>query len=115
MNRKFSKVVRIHDYMEKPELVKKTETIHTVDSYDLDDFIREVYGIKSECQQTEEWGNDTKHRFKIEPLTKDIDKTYWETIKSTKSIPMYDIRIVLCGMCMEGKIEAGVYLISVSW
>lgn len=101
--------------MKTPKLVEKIETTHTVDSYSLDNFVKEVYGINSEFQQTEEWGNDTNHRFQVQPLTRDIDKKDWETIKSTKSIPMYGVRIVLCGMCMEGKIEAGTYIISVSW
>lgn len=98
------------------ELKKRTETIHNVEYGDLDAFIKEACGFDwFECQQIEEWGNDSQHRFKVGPITDDFHKKEWEKIKATKEAGSYTLRTILGGLCSDGKLEAGVYLISVCW
>lgn len=95
-------------------LKQRTEVVHIVDYFDLDAFIEEACGIEIECQQIECWGNNTQHRFVVKPL-RSYEKELWEEIRTTKVVKDYSLRTILNGLCTEGKLEEGVYLIMVCW
>ena len=97
------------------ELKKTTETVHRVKYYDLDDFIKEACGVEVESKQIDCWGNDTQHRFKVTPIDSDADAKEWEKIKTEKFAEDYSLRTILNGLCTDGKLESGVYLVIVSW
>ena len=67
--------------------------------------------INYECVAYEEWGNYQSHTIDIEaemPEQYDMDRL-------NKGNLHYHLRTILNWMCCENEIEAGEYLISVSW
>ena len=85
-----------------------------VQSYDLEDVIREVYEDKKFCFS---WDQDclhgNLHRFSVdgklsEPVWGDIKK-----IQETKEIPEFSTSILLNHLCYNGVIPVGEYIIVV--
>lgn len=99
-----------------PTLKSRTETIIRVQYYDLDSFIQEVTGQKDyECVAGEEWGNDSEHRFNIDGKLSEFDKPEWDKFKAGNGKHNYMMQTILDGLCADGHIPAGTYLVSVSW
>lgn len=98
-----------------PKLKKTTETVHNVEVDDLESFIKAVTGHRFECVPNEEWSNDSQHRFAIEGALDDYERKNWELFKSTGKPELFMLRTVLEGLCVEGHIPAGTYLINVCW
>lgn len=92
-----------------------TETIHSVSDYDLETFIREQTGHSYEIVPNEEWGNDSQHRFTLDGKLDEWNVKDWEAFKSTGEQKNYQLRTILDGLCADGKLAAGTYLINVSW
>lgn len=93
----------------------KTETINTVEVDDLEQFIKETTGHAYEVVSNEEWGNDEQHRFIIGGRLLDYQQKYWETFKSTGEQHQYNLHTILNGLCAEGHLLPGTYVINVSW
>jgi hypothetical protein len=105
-----------------PKLQKTTETIHSVDVYDLEPFIEAVTGQKYECVCEEEWSNDSQHRIFVDGKLSEWDQKDWDDFKSLgKRDPKrcsgqgFLLHVIMNGLCSDGKIEAGLYLITVCW
>jgi len=102
---------------DKPILRCKTETVINVDMYDLESFIKEVTGRTYEIQAGEEWGNDSEHRFKIDGKMQTWQADDWASFKAgtMKRSATLKLRAYLEGLCADGHIQPGTYIISVSY
>lgn len=101
----------------KPTLKCETETVINVDMYDLENFIQEVTGHKYEIQAGEEWGNDSEHRFTINGKLYKWESEDWAKFKAgqMKRSATNKLRAYLQGLCVDGHIQAGTYIVSLSY
>ncbi len=99
----------------RPVLRVSTVTIHTVDVYDLEAFIKAVTGHTYECVPNEEWGNDSQHRFEVDGEMPDYQQKDWENFKRTGKQESFRLRSILEGLVKDGHLAAGNYLITVCW
>ncbi len=97
--------------------VAETKTAHFVDYNDLNKFITEEMGFDGyQVVAEEEVGNDSEIEFQVEnkPLSshdmRDIDKML--RLKDTMS---YSTGTILDYLCTVGKLDAGTYIVRVSW
>lgn len=93
----------------------KTEAVHVVELNDLEQFIRQTTGHTYEIVPNEEWGNDQYHRFEIDDKLGGYKKEEWEAFKLTGVEHQYRLHTILSGLCMDGHLAPGIYLINVSW
>lgn len=93
----------------------KTETVHTVELNDLEQFILEKTGHAYEIVPNEEWSNDQQHRFEISGYLHSYQNTDWNLFKVSGMQGRYQLRTILNGLCSDGHLEKGIYLINVSW
>jgi len=102
--------------MPTPKLKCTTETIIRVEYSDLDKFIQEITGQKDyECVPSEEWGNDSSHRFTVDGDLSKFDLKDWNKFKAGGEDHSYKLRLILDGMCADKHIPAGIYLVRVCW
>ena len=102
--------------MTKPTLKATTKTYIEVDYGDLDNFINACFpGAEYECAVFEEWGNNTKHSIMVDGNLCCSDADDYAEFKSTLKPEQWRLRRYLNGMCADGLIPAGTYLISVYW
>lgn len=99
-----------------PILKARKETVFRVDAYDLNDFVKQVTGKEYESQCYLEGGHDSNHRFSVDKWKEDsdLDNFYvkeWEEFRADGKDP--SVQVILDGLCSEGFIEEGVYLIEV--
>lgn len=87
------------------------KTIIEMDYKELDELISKEFGIDYECVAYEEWSNGESHEFAVEPNT--LDEYNSNNLKTGKL--HYLTSGLLDELCFQGKLEAGDYLISVSW
>ncbi len=100
--------------MTKPTLKFRKEVVITVDSFELDSFVEQVLGQPLEFIASEECSNNSQHRYVIDgKLDKWSAKCYLDFKKGENTL--YPARAVLNGLCSEGYIEPGTYLIVVCW
>lgn len=99
----------------KPVLKSETETIIKVQYFDMDEFIEEATGHTYEVVASEEWGNDSQHRFAIDGKLGDYEQKEWDQFKKTGECGTYFLRTILNGLCADKFIKPGNYLISVCW
>lgn len=100
----------------KPTLKATTKTYIEVNYGDLDNFINACFpGVMFECACIEEWSNDTKHSINVDGKLHGIDADDYAEFKATLGTKQWRLRSYLNGMCADGLIPAGTYLINVSW
>jgi hypothetical protein len=99
-------------------LKAEIKTVISVNYGDLETFIKEETGHGYNIPSEEEVNNDTCLEFAgidgnkqghIVEFEED-----WAKFKTTGKC-RYALRIILEGLCLEGKIQAGDYLVKVSW
>jgi len=83
-----------------------------VEYRDLEQFILEETGHEYEIIPNEEFRNDSVHRYRVHA---DLKTHYWEEFKTTGEQKPFNLDEILLGLCADGKISAGNYLICVSW
>jgi hypothetical protein len=102
----------------KTPLKCKVKTIVEVDYNDLERFIKAETGHEYEIPSEEECDNDTARTFDgidgnarghIVGFAED-----WAKFKATGK-GRYILRVILEGLCSEGKLQPGDYLVKVSW
>jgi len=71
----------------------------------------EQKNVNYECVAEQEWNNDSNYAFTIEPNKP--EKYDADDIKNGDL--MWKLSTILDWMCLEGVIEKGEYLVSVSW
>jgi hypothetical protein len=99
----------------KPLLRYKTETVHRVKVDDLETFIEAVTGHYYNCVLNEEWYNDSHHRFEVNGEMCDWEKESWDVFKKTGEQWSFCLPVILKGLVKDGRLKAGVYVITVSW
>ncbi len=92
-----------------PKLECEKATVFKVDYDDLDEFLSEVYGIHFEIVAEEELNNYSSKRYYVKP--KPMDQ-YWQERFNQRR---YSTQTLLNVACHKELIEAGEYLINVSW
>lgn len=93
-------------------MLKYTEgTIFCVEYMDLEKFILEETGHEYELLPNEEFRNDSVYRYRIGPS----NSPDWERFKTTGEQVPFLLRDILKGLCSEGKVPIGNYLICVCW
>lgn len=98
----------------KNELKCKVRTVISVNYNDLERFIKAETGREYEIACQEEVGNDTEHTYNVEAKLDLYNAKEWVDFKAG-SKTQYILRTILCGLCLEGKLQAGEYLVRVSW
>ncbi len=94
------------------DLKTRIETTHAVNYNDLDKFIRHHTGQRDyECVPLQEWGNDSHHSFTVEPIKSDYNRRDWDAFKAGTHDGSYILGVILDGLCSEGKLAAGKYLV----
>lgn len=99
----------------KPVLRCETETIHKTEYHELDSFIEAVTGHTYECVASEEWSNDSQHRFDVDGILADYEQKEWDKFKKTGEEKSYGLRTILDGLVKDGHLKPGIYLITVCW
>lgn len=99
-----------------PVLRITTETLLTVDVYDLEGYIRHHTGQDGyEIIQGEEWHNDSQHRVEVGDGMSEYEVSDYKEFCSGEHDGQYRLRTIMNGLYQEGKLEAGTYLIEVCW
>jgi len=91
------------------------ETVIKVDYSDLEEFILNETGHAYDIVPNEEWGNDEQHRIVLDGQLDEWDLQRWNDFKNSVEEKRYGTRCLMNGLCAEGKLVAGIYLINVSW
>jgi hypothetical protein len=91
----------------------KRKTVISVDYCDLECFIEEETGQRVCIVSLVERSNDTDLRYNIDGDLDEYAVDDWNNFKSSGSGCC--LQVILDGLCSEGKIEAGEYLVGVSW
>lgn len=95
-----------------PSGIFSYETIVNVDWFQLADALHKATGIKYELDGIR---NDTQHRCYVKSILNSSDRAIYSEMKTQPNVQDYEMEILLSGLCSEGIIAAGTYLISVSW
>jgi hypothetical protein len=96
----------------------RTETIHEVDCFNLEQFVKEQYPDAKPYSfvADQECGNDSVHRFRVskESLLQDYDRRRVEDFAAGKRVSGIT-GALLDDLCRRGLIEPGTYVVSVCW
>jgi hypothetical protein len=92
----------------------RVKTVISVNYKDLEHFIESETGHEYDISENEEVSNDTARAYNVDYQMDKFMAKAWAEFKagSNKS---YILNTILCGLCSEGKIHPGEYLICVSW
>jgi hypothetical protein len=101
--------------MYMPILKCKTETVNLVEVDDLERFIKEATGHTYEIVPNEEWGNDEQHRIEVDGDLLDFHQENWDAFKSTGYQHQYRLQSIMNGLCADGHLQPGTYVVNVSW
>lgn len=96
----------------------KTQTVHVVDAFEFERFVKEQIGRTFSFQAAMECGNDTEHE--IEPFVDlenyEYDKKELESYLAGDGYEGYNTSALLLGKFVrEGLIPDGTYLIRLSY
>ena len=99
------------------ELKRLTKSYICVETIDLEAFIKETTGQEYDIRSQEELFKDHKiyHVSRFDGLTGAIVTTQWEAFKAGTYNRIFLLEVILDGLCTEGKIPAGEYLIEAPW
>jgi hypothetical protein len=98
-----------------PILKSETETVIKVQYFDLEEFISQVTGHDYEVVASEEWSNDSQHRFFVDGILQKYELKEWKKFKETGEADCFFLRTILNGLCYDKKILPGNYLVTVCW
>lgn len=97
-------------------MISSTKTVHEIGYKKLDDFIKSVTGQEYECVCAEEWSNDSEHHFVVTGKLDNYDREEWNQFRALGGKDSsFILGAILNGLCEEGHLPAGDYLISVCW
>ncbi len=109
--------MKFTDYLkdnDKPKLNFVEKTIRVVDYHTFEDFVMSIYGGDYEFADVQEGSNDSNYTFKPTGKISDFDKKRAEQIKSGE-YPSYSNNLIFNLLVKEGYLEAGEYMVKVSW
>ncbi len=93
----------------------QTEIVNTIEVNDLEKFITETTGHTYEVVPNEEWNNDSQHRLHVDGDLSEYTQKDWDDFKLTGEQHQYRLQTIMEGLCADGHLEAGVYVVDVSW
>lgn len=97
-------------------MIGTKKTMIEVDYHEVECLIQETYGIKEyNIACAEETGNDTALSYTISP--EEADEYTLESIEKMRSGKevSYRTQSIMDDLCFRGLIEAGDYVIEISW
>lgn len=97
-----------------PNLNIRTQTTHHVDCWDLEQFIKDRYGINYEIVAAEEASNDSTLHFSVDGNLQGYELDDVRKLISGNWIP-FRTRQLLNLMCFNEEIPTGEYYIEISW
>jgi len=92
----------------------ETKTTHYVDAFDLEAFIKDLYGIDYSIVAAEEAGNDTSLTYEVTGKVESYDKADLDDLLRGKLIS-YRTGALLNLMAWHHKIPTGSYVIRICW
>jgi hypothetical protein len=95
-----------------PSGIFSHETIINVDWFRLADALHKATGVQYELDGIR---NDTDHKCYVKSILNSSDSAIYREMKLQPNVQDYEMEILLSGLCSEGIIAPGIYLISVSW
>lgn len=96
------------------ELNATIKTYTVVSASDLDAFIQYHTGRREyECVAGQEWGNDSWHSYHVDGKSLDFARRDFEKFKAGEHDGNWLLQYILDGLCAEGKLAAGDYLVRV--
>lgn len=102
----------------RPVLKASQESFITVDYSDLEDFIKEIYGIHYNIPCGEEMSNDSLHAYNVETSLNEWHVRRMIEFKDFKTAEVDEGRylgVILNDLCINKYIKPGRYLVSVCW
>ena len=104
--------------MIEPKSILKTKDfwVHQVEYYDIDNFVKQVYGYDFSIAASEELKNDSQKTFLVKK--EELDEYEKETIEVFMKCGEdhgFMTGVLLNDLCNKGFIEPGEYLVNVSW
>ena len=92
----------------------KKETKYTIDSSDFNDFLIGKYGGNFEFVAQEEADNGASYTYTVDGNLDNVDDDDIENVRNGDygDVQVCDIFDILCA---DGHVEAGKYLVGVSW
>ena len=87
---------------------------YQIECSDFEAFVKEITGHTFEFVADQECGNDSQHSFRAKPEMLDFEVEEWEEFKKTGEGD-FMAHTIFNGLCKDGHIEPGEYLISVCW
>lgn len=97
------------------ELNHRKETVIIVNHFDLQDFIKDKLDVDYDVVGRNDMCNDMKYHFHdIEKDISEFDLKKYNKLKSGES-DYIDMETVFNGLCHDGLIEPGNYVVSVCW
>ena len=98
------------------ELKVNKKTVLKVDYNDLESFILDVYGVEYEIAPNEECSNGTNERYVIDKEEiREYDRNNLIHWQYGNCNPSFILRTIMIDLCNNDKIEAGEYIVNVSW
>ncbi len=91
----------------------KKQISYSIEYYEFDDLIKEVYGIDYESIIDQD--NDSTLKINVDGKFDDYDETNLEFFLNSGVQEYYTNRLLLNDLCRKGLIEPGLYLINISW
>lgn len=98
----------------KPKLRIEKYEVMRVNSYDLEEFIKDVTGQDFEFVADQEAGNDTQHEFDVDGDLEDYDEERVDEFLEGE-YGSHLTRPLLNWLAKNGHIEKGTYLVGVCW
>jgi|JFJP01.1.fsa_nt_gi hypothetical protein len=96
------------------ELKMKVVTYNEIDYYDFNKFVQSIYGGNFEFVANEEANNYSRYKFDAPNVHMDFDGEEEAAIRSGK-YPMQCTHALFNVLHKDGHIQAGDYIIKVSW
>ena len=90
-------------------------TYTELDYHEVDELIKANFPLAAakdyECVAFQEWDNDSCYTFRVRPEAPD----QWSQKELDAGKFQWQLAAMLDKLCLDGKIEAGNYLVRVSW
>lgn len=96
----------------RQELECTKRTLITVESHKLDQFIKQETGHEYCVMASEQLSDDDRCEISVDGQLDDYDNQEWNKFKESGRYSDFRTNAILNGLCSQGLIEAGDYLIT---
>jgi hypothetical protein len=92
------------------------EATTTVEYGELERFIKDVTGHEYEIPFSEDCGNDSWKVFRVDGKLSELwDLPKWENFKTKGHYTSWMLQVILNGLCKDGHLSKGKYIVHISW